>query len=123
MFDAQSNRFGFRLGCRRGVGGKFRDEVGEIKCATFVHLHADEWFGRADFLEHPRVAEERRQLKIHINFVPRNERLTVFVLDEQTANGRRERERIYFYCVNRNFAVELRGQLFYCDVPDNRRQN
>ena len=35
--------------------------------------------------------------EVHINFIPRNERLTVLVLDEQPANGRGERERIYFY--------------------------
>ena len=38
---------------------------------------------RADFLEDPGMAEKRRELEIHINFIPGNERFAVLVLDEQ----------------------------------------
>ena len=47
----------------------------------------------------------------------------VFFLDEQAANGRGKYERIYFYFFNRDFASKLLGDLFDCDVTDNRRQN
>ena len=127
--DVQPAHVQFHRPGRRGwggrgrVGGELGDEVGEIERAVLVHLHADERFGRADFLEHPGVAEKGGELEIHINFVPRNERLAVLVLDQQAADGRREDERIDFDLLNRDFAVELPGQLLDRHAADNRRQN
>ena len=69
------------------------------------------------------LAEKRRELEIHINFVPRNERLAVLVLDEQAAHGRGERERIDFHLLNGDFAVELLGNLFHRHAADDGRQN
>ena len=69
------------------------------------------------------MAQEGRELEVHINLIPRNERLAVLVLDEQATDGRRKHKRIDFDFLNRNFAVELPGQLFDSNGADDRRQN
>ena len=122
--DAQRERLG-RLGrCGTGrIRREFGDQVGEVQRVIPVDLHPGIGFGHADFLEDPGMAQEGRQLEVHINLVPRDEGLAVLVLDEQPAHGGRKRERIDFDFLNRNFAVELFGQLFDGDRADDRRQD
>ena len=69
------------------------------------------------------MAKKRRELEVHINFVPRNERFAVLVLDEQAADARGQRERIDFDCLDGNVAVKLPGKLLYRDTADDGRQN
>ena len=69
------------------------------------------------------MAQKRRKLEIDIDLVPGNKRLAVLVLDEQAANGDRERERIELHLLDGNFAVELLGQLFDRHGADDGRQD
>jgi len=119
--NAERERLGGRLR-GRGVRREFRDEIGKVQRVILVHLHADKGVRGGDFLEHPWMSEERRELKIHIDFIPRDERLAIFVLDEQPANRGGEREGIDFYFLDGDSAIELLRKLFDGERADDQRR-